>query len=98
MTETTIMLKSVLGRGKENAVKRSELAATFGGDRIMRKAIEQARIDGICVCNDQDGKGYYIARDIEEVRRQHWQILNRAKSNFDQLKAFRAIIRQSSWR
>lgn len=91
-SEATQTLLGVLGKGSKKAVKRNALANHFDSDRAMRRAIENARCEGVVICNDQNGNGYYIADTLEEVGRQYLQMLSRAKSTFRQLKAYREII------
>lgn len=54
------------------------------------KMVEQARRDGLAICNDQDDDGYYIADDPSEYDRQFRRIYDRAMSMMVQLKHFRA--------
>lgn len=87
----TDVVASALGYGKKNAVPREYLAEVLGvSDRQMRKMIEDAKRDGLVVCNDQDDKGYYIADTPEEYGRQYTQTYNRAMSLLVQLKHMRA--------
>ena len=80
----------MLGYGKKNAVPRAELAEILGvDDRKMRKMIAEAKRDGLVVCCDQDGKGYYIADEPEEYDRQYAQTYSRAMSLLVQLKYMR---------
>ena len=89
-SETTEMLLGALKTGKENAVSRQSLALLFdGSDRNMRRAVAQARLEGVCICNEQDGGGYYLPDTQEELKRQYYQTLNRAMAIFAQLKYIR---------
>lgn len=91
MTETTQRLIGLIGEGHENAISRTDLLGFFGGsDRQMRMAISMARLEGVCINNDQDGAGYYRPTAQDEIRRQYKQTLNRARTIFAQLKALRA--------
>lgn len=75
----TDRVASVLDYGKDYAVSREELAGRLGtSDRGMRRMLEEARMDGLAVCCDQDGKGYYLADTPEEYRRQYYQARSRA--------------------
>jgi len=86
----TDRVANALGYGKKNAIKREELCAKLGvSDRKMRRMVEQARRDGLAVCNDQDDDGYYIADTPDEYDRQYRQIYDRAMSMLVQLKHFR---------
>ena len=86
----TDVVASALGYGKKNAVPRESLAEILGvSDRKMRKMIEDAKRDGLVICNDQDDEGYYIADTPEEYGRQYTQTYNRAMSLLVQLKHMR---------
>lgn len=57
--------------GHENAVTRAELCERTGlSDRLVRRHIEVARIEGHPIINLQDGKGYYRATTREDVMAQ----------------------------
>ena len=93
MTEVTKHLVSLLGKGEKKAVPRNVLAALMGmDDRTMRKAISYARLEGVCIANDQDGSGYYIPENLEEYKRQYRQTEKRGKVILAQLKALREAI------
>ena len=86
----TALVAGALGYGKKNAVTRHELAEKLGtSDRKMRKMLEEARQDGLTVCCDQDGCGYYLADTQDELRRQYIQNNNRAMSILRQQKYIR---------
>lgn len=86
-------LVSLIGKGKKNAVKRSDLLELFGGtDRQMRKVISYARLKGQRINNDQDGKGYYLPDDLDELVRQYAQMNRRAKTILAQMTALRREI------
>ena len=92
-SKTTEMLLGALKTGKENAVSRQNLALLFdGSDGNMRRAVAQARLEGVCICNEQDGGGYYLPDTQEELKRQYSQTLNRARAIFAQLKYIREKI------
>lgn len=89
-SESTERLVEILGSGKKNAVKRSELLSVYGGsDRQMRMAICKARLEGVCINNDQDGSGYYIPDRLDELEAQYRQTEARGKKILAQLKAIR---------
>jgi hypothetical protein len=49
-------------RGRENAIKRSELCRLSGlPDRKMRKEIERLQKEGYDIVNLGDSKGYFIS-------------------------------------
>lgn len=88
--EEAARLVSLLGRGKKNAVRRSALREQFGGtDRHMRKVIAYARLLGHRINNDQDGCGYYLPDELEELDRQYKQMKHRAKTILAQMTAIR---------
>ena len=63
-----------IGVGKENAVTLLQLQWRTGEkERAIRREIQQLREDGHLIINDQDGKGYYIATDLDEVERMYKQ-------------------------
>lgn len=81
--------------GKENAVTR-EMLTTLSGlpDRTVRKLIEIARIEGVIIVNDSDGKGYYISEDPEDIRRQMATNHHRAMSILRQQRLLRRKLRE----
>lgn len=82
-------------QGKENAVTRSYLATVLGlPDRRVRKLIQEARNNGEMILNAQDGAGYYISDDAEELKRQYRSNRNRAMSILLQQKYIRLRLRE----
>lgn len=80
--------------GRENAVSRSYLAAMLGvSDRKMRKMIEDERRAGEIILNAQDGKGYYMTDDLDEMERQYQQDTARAMAILTRRKALRARLK-----
>lgn len=71
---------SLLGYGKENAIKRSDLVErcvgaglidkdTIDKDRSMRKLLARARCDyNIKITNDGKGSGYYLPTAKESIQ------------------------------
>ena len=71
---------SILGHGKENAIKRTDLVERCVGaglidkntkdkDRSMRKLMARAKIDfNIQITNDGKGEGYYIPTFRESIQ------------------------------
>ena len=91
----TAWLSSVLMQGRENAVSREELREKSGlKDRVLRSHIEQARREGLCVANRQDGNGYFIPATKEEVTAQIRQVRARALSLLAQLRALKNLLRE----
>lgn len=93
MTERTKHLICLLGKGEGQAVSREKLAVLMGiDDRTMREAVAYARLEGVCIANSQNGKGYYLPDNLDEYKKQYRQTLNRAKRIFAQLKPLRHAI------
>ena len=93
MMTTTELLARVIPFGRENAISRQGVAAALGcGDRQARKAIEDARADGLFIINLQDGHGYYQSTDKLEMLRQYRQDTARAMSILKRRKALRKTL------
>lgn len=92
-SEQTKQLVGLLGKGAGQAVSRDTLAVLMGmSDRAMREAVAMARLEGVCIANDQQGGGYYLPDNLEEYKRQYRQTANRGKAILAQLKALRHAI------
>lgn len=79
-----------------NAIGRLTLSALAGtSDRITRREINEARKRGIIICNDQDGRGYYIPTNIDDVARQYRQNESRAMDILVQQKHLRRILKEA---
>lgn len=75
-------------------ITRQELAEKFGvSDRVIRKAIEEARANGYFIVNNQDGTGYYRTLDADEVERQYRQDTARAMAILKRRKHMRHYLR-----
>lgn len=86
-------LISLLPHGKANAIGRDDLARRLQiPDRSVRRIMETLRDRGVMICNDQDGKGYYIACSTDEVERQYRRDLARAKNIMKRLWASRMLL------
>lgn len=86
-SETTEALARILMFGAENAIKRAALIAMTGWpDRELRRNIEKARVEGLVIANDQNGKGYYRPNKREEFERLHRQNKSRALAILKQQK------------
>ena len=83
------------GRGLERRrITRQELAKKFGvSDRVIRKAIEEARNDGCFIINEQDGSGYYRTQNLDILERQYKQDTARAMAILKRRKAIRQHLR-----
>lgn len=74
----------------ETPVTRKELVRLTGlPDRKVRELIEQKQREGVLILNLQDGKGYFISRDLDKLERQYKQNDHRAKSVLAQQKYLR---------
>ena len=91
-----MQITDYIGIGQENAVTREQLQIRSGikDDRKIRKLIEQARFEGIPIINNQDGSGYYITNDPEELERYIRQECKRALSGLGKHKRMREGVRQ----
>ena len=84
-----------IGKGRENAVTRSQLVSRTGlPDRKVREMIEQARREGAPILNLQDGRGYYLSDELEDLRRQYKSNHRRAMSVLVQQKFLRRRIKE----
>lgn len=87
-----------IGIGKNNAVTRKQLETLTGqSDRVNRRQIEDLRAQGEIICNDQDGKGYYLPETLDEVHRAYKQGRNRALSILKQQKTMRKILKDAGY-
>lgn len=76
-------------------VKRDMLRDILGlQDRILRDRIQLAREQGIFILNFQDGKGYFISDNLEDILRQYRQDWGRAICILKRLKPMRQYLRQ----
>lgn len=89
------MIRDQLAHGKELGATRQWLTMHTGAnDRTVRLAIEDLRSEGWLICNDQDGEGYYLALEDQEILRQYRRDCARAMSILKRLKAFRMAARE----
>lgn len=94
MSERNIDIVQFIPIGSKNAITRADLRDKTGlGDRQLREAISQARRT-TCICNKQDGNGYYIPDQVQEIQSFIAQETHRAKSIFWSLKGARELMRQ----
>ena len=85
----SMQITTLLRYGKENARTRHELCEATGfNDRLVRELIEKARLDGWLVCNDQDGRGYYLGWTQEEIERQYRRQKSRMVSVWNAMLPF----------
>lgn len=60
-----------IGTGKDHATSRKTLVKSTGkSDRAVRSMIACARASGHIICNLQDGAGYYIPNDANDIKSQ----------------------------
>lgn len=82
--------------GKSNAIQRSTLVMMLGStDRRARKMIEEARNRGQIILNDQDGSGYYISDDLDEIERSYRIERKRALMILKRLKGMRKVLKDA---
>lgn len=80
---------------REKAVTKEYLVHKTGHpERVVRRAIEQARLAGYLICSDTDSKGYYISNDVDDIERQFRQDKNRANKIMQRSWAFREILKK----
>ena len=93
---STEFLVSHIPYGKDKAVSRRFLCLLLGmPDRAMRKAIQDARIEGHIIINDQTGRGYYRSDEPADILKQYKQNEHRAKSILVQQKHLRARLKDA---
>lgn len=89
-------LQAVLPRGSANAKPRAQLAKELGlSDRNTRALIEEARGEGLLICNEQNGRGYYIATDLDEIERTWRSMRSRAIATFRAARHFRRALKEA---
>lgn len=72
----------ILGKGKDKSLTGLEIMQITGlNSRELRQLVGEAQKEGFPVVNMQDGKGYYICTDPQELMRYCKQERNRALSN-----------------
>lgn len=84
-----------LHHGVENARSSKYLinALDLHGDRELRSLIEKARAEGCLIINQQNGKGYYLPADIDDLKQQYRQDTNRAMSILTRRKPVRDALK-----
>ena len=91
----TMQVTDLLMFGRENARTRREICDKTGySDRVVREIIEAARDNGWLICNDQDGRGYYLGWTADEIEAQFKRDHARAMSILTRLKPFRHRLRE----
>lgn len=96
MTETLTKVLEKIPKGKEKAVSRKTLAELTGySDRNIRDSIAQLRDLGYPICNFQDGRGYFLSDDMQDIKHQYEQERKRALQILKQLKIMRRMIKKA---
>ena len=89
----TARLAQAIPYGRDHAVTRADLADRFSmDDRSIRRAIAEAREDGLIICNDGDGRGYYQSDDVGVIRKQYRQERARMRSIYMASKRMREVL------
>lgn len=57
-------------------------------DRVLREMVEIARRGGAMICNDGDGRGYYLAETDEEIQAQYRREKARMVNHWNAMKPF----------
>jgi len=92
--KTTVL--DLIGTGKENAAPLLRLVFRSGlSERAVRKEIQRLREDGHLIINDQDGRGYYYATELDEVLKQYKQDRSRYLSIAKRIKTARRILKRA---
>ena len=93
--EGLINIADYIPKGEKNAVSVDYLTTITGlSERKVREEIEYARKE-TCICNFQNGKGYFIAESIEEAKRFKKQETNRLMSIWKALRGTRKFIEEN---
>ena len=90
----TRQIMQILADGEKHT--RVEMSSRLGVcDRVMRKAVEQARKEGHIILNDQDGTGYYQCADLQALLQYYQQERGRAMSILIGLKNIHRILKEA---
>ena len=90
----TATLANVIPYGRRNAISRKALAAKIGlSDRQMRKAVENARDEGLIILCECNGRGYYQSDDLNEIQLQYTQDTKRAMAILKRRKTMRRLLK-----
>ena len=89
-------VKDLIGVGKNKATTLLQLQWwTELPERAIRKEIQRLRNEGYLINNDQDGKGYYYATELDEIQRQYRQDRNRFLAIAKRIKTERRVLRDA---
>ena len=90
------MIEKYIPKGRDHAIKRKELSWITGmPDRKVRKEIEDARRNGIVILND--GDGYYITDDLDDMYRYYLRETARAMSILETRKNIRRKLKEAGY-
>lgn len=82
----------LIPNGRRNAISREDLAAALHTtDRKMRKAVAEAKKQGLMICND--GDGYYQSDELSDLWRQYRRETARAMSILKARKPMREVLK-----
>lgn len=91
-TAETERIAALIPHGRWNAITRENLAAALHTtDRKMRKAVAEAKKQGLMICND--GDGYYQSDELSDLWRQYRRETARAMSILNARKPMRAVLK-----
>lgn len=91
-TTETERIAALIPHGRRNAISRAELAAALHStDRKMRKAVAEAKKQGVMICND--GDGYYQSDELSDLWRQYRRETARAMSILKARKPIREVLK-----
>nr|DAF15934.1 MAG TPA: transcriptional repressor DicA [Caudoviricetes sp.] len=91
-TAETERIAALIPHGRRNAISRAELAAAMQtSDRMMRKAVSEAKRQGVMICND--GEGYYQTEELGDLYRQYKRDTARAMSILKARKPMRDVLK-----
>ena len=91
-TAETERIACLIPSGRRNAISREDLAAALHTtDRKMRKAVAEAKKQGLMICND--GDGYYQSDELSDLWRQYRRETARAMSILKARKPMREVLK-----
>lgn len=93
-TAETERIAALIPHGRRNAISRADLAAALHTtDRKMRKAVAEAKKQGLMICND--GDGYYQSDELSDLWRQYRRETARAMSILKARKPMREVLKSA---
>ena len=94
LTRQRAAVLSCIMHGKDLANDHHWIATHTGlPERAVRNRIEELRNEGYLICNLQNGKGYFLAENDEDVKTQYRQDCARAMSILRRIKPFRKYLK-----